>query len=189
MLIAEKVGTFSPKITAICPAELTCPVYRSGEEYRDTDWCVSLSRRTPHTTSASWQRSFVHRTTFSCHRKDSISVPTSQMLLFSSTISIVNHYQTFTSVYMCECVDVCVCVCVCAHVCVCMHVCVCVWWKTKWLGWWWTHQVTFSPGVPLHLFSPHIWNSLQQDLRHCSTLSSFKAKLKTFIFSQYFHPN
>ena len=25
--------------------------------------------------------------------------------------------------------------------------------------------------------------------RHCSTLSSFKAKLKTFLFSQYFHPN
>ena len=29
-------------------------------------------------------------------------------------------------------------------------------------------------------FGPHIWNSLPQDLRHCSTLSSFKAKLKTF---------
>ena len=28
-------------------------------------------------------------------------------------------------------------------------------------------------------FGPHIWNSLPQDLRHCSTLSSFKAKLKT----------
>ena len=38
-------------------------------------------------------------------------------------------------------------------------------------------------------FRPHIWNSLPQDLRHCSTLSSFKAKLKTFLFSQYFHPN
>ena len=38
-------------------------------------------------------------------------------------------------------------------------------------------------------FGPHIWNSLAQDLRHCSTLSSFKAKLKTFLFSQYFHPN
>ena len=38
-------------------------------------------------------------------------------------------------------------------------------------------------------FGPHIWNSLLQDLRHCSTLSSFKAKLKTFLFSQYFHPN
>ena len=37
--------------------------------------------------------------------------------------------------------------------------------------------------------SPHIWNSLPQDLRHCSTLSSFKAKLKTFLFSQYFYPN
>ena len=38
---------------------------------------------------------------------------------------------------------------------------------------------------------PTIWNSLPQDLRHrhCSTLSSFKAKLKTFLFSQYFHPN
>ena len=36
---------------------------------------------------------------------------------------------------------------------------------------------------------PHIWNSLPQDLRHCSTLSSFKAKLKTFLFPQYFHPN
>ena len=38
-------------------------------------------------------------------------------------------------------------------------------------------------------FGPPIWNSLPQDLRHCSTLSSFKAKLKTFLFSQYFHPN
>ena len=32
-------------------------------------------------------------------------------------------------------------------------------------------------------FGLHIWNSLPQDLRH------FKAKLKTFLFSQYFHPN
>ena len=38
-------------------------------------------------------------------------------------------------------------------------------------------------------FGPHIWNSLPQDLRHCSALSSLKAKLKTFLFSQYFHPN
>ena len=38
-------------------------------------------------------------------------------------------------------------------------------------------------------FGPHIWNSLPQYLRHCATLSSFKAKLKTFLFSQYFHPN
>ena len=38
-------------------------------------------------------------------------------------------------------------------------------------------------------FGPHIWNSLPQDLRHCSTLSSFKAKLKTFLFSQYSHTN
>ena len=32
-----------------------------------------------------------------------------------------------------------------------------------------------------HWFGPHIWNSHPQDLRHCSTLSSFKAKLKTFL--------
>ena len=38
-------------------------------------------------------------------------------------------------------------------------------------------------------FGPHIWNSLPQDLGHCSTLSSFKAKLETFLFSQYFRPN
>ena len=38
-------------------------------------------------------------------------------------------------------------------------------------------------------FGPHIRNSLPQDLRHCSTLSSFKAKLNTFLFSQYFHPH
>ena len=38
-------------------------------------------------------------------------------------------------------------------------------------------------------FEPHIWNSLPQDLRHCSTLSSFKAKLKTSLFSQYFRPS
>ena len=38
-------------------------------------------------------------------------------------------------------------------------------------------------------FGPHIWNSFPQDLRHCSTLStSFKVKLKTFLFSQYFCP-
>ena len=30
------------------------------------------------------------------------------------------------------------------------------------------------------------WSSLPQDLRHCSTLSSFKAKLKTLISSQYY---
>ena len=38
-------------------------------------------------------------------------------------------------------------------------------------------------------FGPYIWNSLPQNLRHCSTLSSYKAKLKTFLFSQYFRPN
>ena len=36
---------------------------------------------------------------------------------------------------------------------------------------------------------PHIWNSLPQDLRDGSTLSSFKARLNTFLFSQYFRPN
>ena len=38
-------------------------------------------------------------------------------------------------------------------------------------------------------FGLRIWNSLPQDLRNCSTLSSFKVKLKTFLFSQSFHPN
>ena len=38
-------------------------------------------------------------------------------------------------------------------------------------------------------FVPNILNSLPQDLRHCATLSSFKAKQKTFLFLQYFHPN
>ena len=28
-----------------------------------------------------------------------------------------------------------------------------------------------------------------EDFRHCSTLLSFKARLKTFLFSQYFRPN
>ena len=40
----------------------------------------------------------------------------------------------------------------------------------------------------LLLWTPHL-ESLPQDLSQCSTLSSFKAKLKTFLFSQYFHPN
>ena len=35
-------------------------------------------------------------------------------------------------------------------------------------------------------FGPLIWNSVPQD---CSTLSSFKAKQKTLLFSQNFHPN
>ena len=37
-------------------------------------------------------------------------------------------------------------------------------------------------------FGPHIWNSLPQDLRHCSTLLSFKAKLKTSAFHSIFIP-
>ena len=47
-----------------------------------------------------------------------------------------------------------------------------------------------TPGF--HTFSPirpHIWNSLQQEPGHYSTLSSFKTKLKSFLFSQYFHSN
>ena len=47
---------------------------------------------------------------------------------------------------------------------------------------------TYGFGV-FSRFGPHIWNSLPQDLRHCSTLLSFKAKLKIFLFSQYFHPS
>ena len=38
-------------------------------------------------------------------------------------------------------------------------------------------------------FGPHNWNSLPLDLKHCSTLSFFKVKLKTFLFSHYFHLN
>ena len=37
----------------------------------------------------------------------------------------------------------------------------------------------------LSSFGPHIWNSHPHNLGQCSTLSSFKAKLKTFLFSQY----
>ena len=35
-------------------------------------------------------------------------------------------------------------------------------------------------------FGPHIWNNLPQDIRHSTTLSSFKSQLKTFLFSEYF---
>ena len=35
-------------------------------------------------------------------------------------------------------------------------------------------------------FGPYVWNSLPQGIRQCSTLPSFKMKLKTFLFSQYF---
>ena len=37
------------------------------------------------------------------------------------------------------------------------------------------HTVTY--------FGPYVWNSLPQDIRQCSTLPSFKAKVKTFLFS------
>ena len=36
-------------------------------------------------------------------------------------------------------------------------------------------------------FGPYVWNSLPQDIRQCSTLTSFKTNLKTFLFSQCFH--
>ena len=35
-------------------------------------------------------------------------------------------------------------------------------------------------------FGPYVWNSLPQDIRQCSTLTSFKTNLQTFLFSQYF---
>ena len=35
-------------------------------------------------------------------------------------------------------------------------------------------------------FGPHIWNNLPQDSRHSAALSSFKSKLKTFLFSDDF---
>ena len=37
-------------------------------------------------------------------------------------------------------------------------------------------------------FGPYVWNSHPQDVRYCSTLPSFKTKLETFLFSQYFIP-
>ena len=38
-------------------------------------------------------------------------------------------------------------------------------------------------------FVPHISNSLPQDFLDTAQPSTFKAKLKTFLFSQYFRPN
>ena len=35
-------------------------------------------------------------------------------------------------------------------------------------------------------FGPYVWNSFPQDIRQCSTLTSFKTNLKTFLFSQHF---
>ena len=35
-------------------------------------------------------------------------------------------------------------------------------------------------------FGPHIRNNLPQDIRHSATLSSFKSKLRTFLYSEYF---
>ena len=106
------------------------------------------------------------------------------------------------------------CVRVCVNVCVCVHVrvrararvfvsirahmlalfCVFVFvWGGGGCGGRGKGPIIILSGSPpissLCPVSPHIWNSLPEDLRHCSTLPSFKAKLKTFFFSQYFHPN
>ena len=35
-------------------------------------------------------------------------------------------------------------------------------------------------------FGPHIWNNLPQNVRRSTTLSSFKNKLKTYLFSEQF---
>ena len=35
-------------------------------------------------------------------------------------------------------------------------------------------------------FGLHVCNNPLQDIRHTATLSSFKSKLKTFLFSEYF---
>ena len=39
---------------------------------------------------------------------------------------------------------------------------------------------TFSPSVS------NVWNNLRQNMMHSATLSSFKSKLETFLFSEYF---
>ena len=49
----------------------------------------------------------------------------------------------------------------------------------------WKSSNTNARVVAFSCFGPHIWNSLPQDHRHCSILSSFKVKLKSFLFSQY----
>ena len=47
---------------------------------------------------------------------------------------------------------------------------------------------TLQPQNPwISHFCPHIWNNLPQDTRHSATVSSFKSKLKTFLFSEYFN--
>ena len=47
--------------------------------------------------------------------------------------------------------------------------------------------MAFAPSLALDpTFGIHSHKTLY---RHCLALSSFKAKLKTFLFSQHFHPN
>ena len=39
----------------------------------------------------------------------------------------------------------------------------------------------------LSAYGPSLWNNLPYDLRHCETLTSFKAKLKTHLFNKVFN--
>ena len=36
------------------------------------------------------------------------------------------------------------------------------------------------------LSAPKLWNSLPEELRNCSSVETFKGKLKTFLFTKYF---
>ena len=62
------------------------------------------------------------------------------------------------------------------------------WYTTRETGCGYKNHQSFSQCFPPEL-TVTLSESLPQDLRHCSTLSPFKAKLKTFLFSQYFHHN
>ena len=47
------------------------------------------------------------------------------------------------------------------------------------------NQVTYG-GKSFAVVAPTLWNNLPSDIRACSTLSSFKKKLKTFLFKRTF---
>ena len=83
----------------------------------------------------------------------------------------------------------------------CMHVLPCYKWIRSYLPLWtltYLHSVSHAllffrfphaqnPTIQMQdYFGPYVWNSLPQDIRQCSTLPSFKTKLKTSPFSQYF---
>ena len=90
----------------------------------------------------------------------------------------------------------------------CMHVLPCYKWIWSYLPLWtltYLHSVSHTSlffGFPhaqnptiqtqphgfrtFTYFGPYVWNSLPQDIRQCSTLTSFKTNLKTFLFSQDF---